>query len=290
MKVDLQECIVIMEHTGVYTLQLMCFLDQNNIDFALFPGLEIKRSLGIKRGKNDKVDARRIADYGFHIRHKLKASTMPTADMLKLKQLQTTRLLFVKNRTSLKNCLKAQQTLIIQTQMTITCDELSKQIKTLDESIAVIEEQMIAVVAACPSLKKNFDLLCSVKGVGAVIAYAMIICTNNFSAFPSARHFMSYAGVAPFDHESGQYKSKRRICSLANKHIKSLLHNGVCSAITHDPEIKAYYQRKLEQGKPKAQVANAIAGKLISRVFAVIKRGTPFIITYSQKINQIKVA
>lgn len=290
LNVDLNQLIFVMEHTGVYTLDFLLFLDQAGLKFALFSGLEIKRSLGLKRGKNDKVDARRIAYYGFLIRHKLKATEMPCEQIAKLKQLLTARLLLVKQRSGLKNSLKVQQAFNKLTNNQNLEELLVKQIKSLDEAIVTIEKEMKVVVSECVEIKKNFDLVCSITGVGEVSAYALIVYTNNFSSFVSARQFMSYVGVAPFDDESGTYHGKRKVCGLANKRMKALLHNGVTSAIMHDPETRAYYNRKIEEGKHKRQVANALAGKLILRIFAVVKRGSPFVALYSQKIIQKKVA
>lgn len=48
----------------------------------------------------------------------------------------------------------------------------------------------------------------------------------------------------------------------------------------YDPEIKAYFDKKVEEGKPKMLVINNIRAKIISRVFATIKRGTPYVNTY----------
>ena len=56
--------LFIFEHTGLYSHQLSVFLSEQNIPFTIVPGLEIKRSLGIVRGKDDKIDATKIALYG----------------------------------------------------------------------------------------------------------------------------------------------------------------------------------------------------------------------------------
>ena len=289
-QVDLKSLIVIMEHTGVYTLQFMCFLGERDIDFVLFPGLEIKRSLGITRGKNDKVDAFRIAQYGFMIRHKIKPTAIPSTEIMKLKQLITTRSLLVRQRSACKNAVKTQKKYSKFTKLNTAQQELQAQISSFDNSIKAIEKTMQNIVKQCPEMKKNFDLLCSITGVGKIIAYALIAYTNNFTSFPSARHFMSYVGVAPFEEESGKYRGKKKVSHLANKRLKTLLHNGVSSMKAHDPEAKAFYKRKIEQGKHKKQVANALVGKLIMRAFAVIKRGSPFVALYSQKIIQKNVA
>ena len=62
--------------------------------------------------------------------------------------------------------------------------------------------------------------------------------------------------------------------------MKTLLYNAANSAAQHDPELRGYYLRKKDEGKHHQLVMNAIACKLVGRVFAVIKRQTPFVETY----------
>lgn len=59
--------------------------------------------------------------------------------------------------------------------------------------------------------------------------------------------------------------------------MKSLLNMAALSAKKSDTEIKAYYERKVAEGKNKMSVMNAIRCKIISRAFAVIERKTPFV-------------
>lgn len=63
---------------------------------------------------------------------------------------------------------------------------------------------------------------------------------------------------------------------LADKAIKSVLHMGAMSAIRLNNDLRTYYLRKVEEGKNKMSVLNAIRNKLIHRVFAVIKNQIPY--------------
>ena len=45
----------------------------------------------------------------------------------------------------------------------------------------------------------------------------------------------------------------------------------------HDKELKQYYEKRVEEGKPKMVVLNIIRNKLVSRIFATISRGTPYV-------------
>ncbi len=64
---------------------------------------------------------------------------------------------------------------------------------------------------------------------------------------------------------------------MSDRKMKSLPSISSVSAIQHDGELRAYYQRKVAEGKPKMVAINNVRNKLLSRVFAVIKRGTPYV-------------
>lgn len=51
------------------------------------------------------------------------------------------------------------------------------------------------------------------------------------------------------------------------------------SAIQHNPEMKTYYQKRVSLGKNKMSTINIIRNKLIARIFAVVKRQTPYVNT-----------
>ena len=71
-----------------------------------------------------------------------------------------------------------------------------------------------------------------------------------------------------------------KVSHLANKKLKSILNMCAISAIQHSPEMKIYYENRVLQGKNKMSTINIIRNKLIARVFAVIKRQTPYVDTF----------
>lgn len=79
--------------------------------------------------------------------------------------------------------------------------------------------------------------------------------------------------MAPFEHSSGtSIRGKTKTSNLANREVKVYLTRAAITAISWDPQIKAYYKRKTGEGKHKASVINAVRAKIIARCFAVIKR------------------
>ncbi len=116
------------------------------------------------------------------------------------------------------------------------------------------------------------------KGVDRILACQLIYHTCNFARFSSWRQFSSYCGTALFEHSSGTSVLKRaKSHPMSDRKMKSLLSMASVSAIQHDGELREYYQRKVAEGKPKMVALNNVRNKLLSRAFAVIKRGTPYV-------------
>jgi transposase len=61
--------------------------------------------------------------------------------------------------------------------------------------------------------------------------------------------------------------------------MKTLLNMAVLTAMQKDHQLKAYYERKVAEGKNKMLVLNNLRNKLIQRIFATIKRKTPYVMT-----------
>lgn len=279
-----KDCWFCFEHTGNYGLLLGVSLQKRNCTFSSVAALEIKSSQGVQRGKTDAADARQIAMYAAVNRHKLKPCKLPEKSLLMIKELLSYRSQLIKIRTQLKNSIKSRRLLgkLIDNKW-VLCD-LQEQVLGLNERVKKADKAIEEVVEQS-ELAGNYHLAKSVKSIGPVIAAAMVVYTNNFAGFDTSRQFSSYAGIAPFRYESGSsIRGKTKVSNYANKRIKTLLYNAANTAIVHDPEMRAYYLRKRALNKHHCSITNAVAAKLIGRIFAVVKRQTPYVSTYAQKI------
>src|SRR2546421_8097370 len=92
------EMMIVMEHTGLYSYRLEQFLHEHRMSFSKVSALAIKRSMGLVRGKNDKVDAIRIARYGFEKQDSLVAAQPVNKVLERLQMLHSTRERLVKHR------------------------------------------------------------------------------------------------------------------------------------------------------------------------------------------------
>lgn len=283
-KIDLSTVMIVMEHTGLYSYHFENYLEQKHLCYCKASPLAIKKSLGLTRGKTDKIDAQRIARYGYEKKDLLQPAKPMNQSLQRLKMLQSTRDLYVKHRTSFICAMKEHTQVVKPGDILIrlkkqTIEEFTLKIERLEQEIQELLDQE-------PSLKSSSELLQSIVGVGPVVATTTIIKTGNFTLFANARKFACFCGTAPFEHSSGKsIRGKTRISHLADKNMKTLLDQAAKSALQHDPELKAYYQRRIEKGKSRRSTINIVRNKIIYRMFAVIGRGTPY-----KKINPATAA
>jgi transposase len=277
---DTSAVMVVMEYTGIYTYGLEQFLQQQGIAYVKRPALDIKRSVGMKRGKTDQADARMISQYGWYRREELKP-TKPVSDaQQQLQQLMRYRDKLVADRASYEariGELRGQLGEKLPAQIIASSEYI---MEVMEIEIKEAKQAIEALIESDKDLKVNYDLVKSVQGIGFVTAVHLLIVTENFSRFSNARKFACYAGVAPFEHTSGSsIRGRTKVSQLANKKIKSLFTLAAICAVKHDPELKAKYAQKIQEGKAKMSALNMIRFKLIERVFAVIKRQSPYILS-----------
>lgn len=274
------ERLYAFEHTGLYSLPLSIYLTEKEIPFILIPGLELKKSLGITRGKDDKIDAKAIALYVYRRREEIKPYKLPSKNLLELRRLLSLREKLVKQRTGYKSTNTEIKAFLTKKEHILYFKVHSEMIRTLTKQIKVVEKQLLSIIKSDEELKKMYKLIIGIKSVGVQTALFMITFTNGFTLFENYRKFASYAGIAPFPYQSGiSIKGKAKVHPFANKKFKSLLSNCAVNAIVNNAEMRIYYQRRVKEGKSKMSTINIVRNKLLARIFAVVQRGTPYVDT-----------
>lgn len=278
-KVDLNKVLFCFENTGLYSMPLALFFSSKKLDYWEVPALEISKSKGIARGKSDKNDAKQIAFYAITHIHKLALGSVPEEDIMKLQLLNTER----------DKLMKAQMIMDSSKEVVgFIPDAINKEVLAINKKIKAecaaaikkIEAKILAIIKGNEQILKVYNLCNSVPGLGPQTAIYLIIKTRCFTRFGSWRKLACYAGIVPFDFSSGtSIKGKKKISHLADKKMKALLNMAALSAKRHNKEIADYYNRKVAEGKHKMVVQNNIRCKVLSRIFAVVNRESPWIDT-----------
>jgi transposase len=270
--------MVVIENTGIYHRQIWKFCSNKNLPIHIGNAAHIKWSLGITRGKSDKIDAQRLCTYGYRHRGELQCTAAADPAFLRLKDLMTNRTRLVNQLTGLRSYLNELKK-VSDKEFARLQQQCNKAVlEGFKKSIKAIDEQIKKLVDRDKKIKDNYLLLRTVPGVGHWIALYLVCCTKNFSNGITGKQPACYAGVVPFEHSSGiSIRGRNRVHKMANKDLKKLLHLGALAAIKYYDEFKNYYNRKKEEGKHSMTVLNAIRNKIILRAASVVNNQRPYV-------------
>ena len=276
------QTVFCMEFTGIYNNPLLEYLVDSKSSIWMEPALRIKQSQGMTRGKNDMIDATRIAEYAFTYRDKIKLWKPAREEMKKLKGLITLRDRLVNSIKQLSTPANENALFVSKEIIKIEKKITKSSVAALRKSLTVVEKEIDQIIKKDPDLKQMMDLMISVPGVGPIVAVNIIVATDEFKRFDSADKFACYSGVVPFDHRSGSsLRGRSRVSHLANKKLKALLHLSAMAATTSKGELRDYYLRKIDEGKSRMSILNAIRNKILHRIFVVVKRKEAYQKKYS---------
>jgi len=256
---------ICMEATGLYTHDFRSWLEKEGITYYV---VDPKRM------------HLRIAIYCSLFHDSMEPSRLPSAAYFKLKRLLAERRQYVK-----QSVLYKQQLSDISIYDTVSSRmRKEKEVGNLQDNIRQTDKEIKSVIDTDPAIKRNYDLLTSIIGVGIVVAVTAIVLTENFTTFTDPRKYASYIAIAPFPHESGtSVRGATRVSKQGFRQAKADLSISVLNAITHDAELREYWQRKKAEGKHTGVILNAIKFKIVLRMFAVVKRGKPYVNTKGYK-------
>lgn len=271
-----ENTLICLEHTGMYGKLLIKYLMVFKFDLWVEMSLKIIRSIGVQRGKNDKIDAERIAYYAMKNVDEAVLYRAPRKEVDKIRNLLSLREKLVVTKASLLRNVKELKSFDLE--VAKLSEKLQKStIKGIETDLQKIEKQLDKIINEDENLSRIFKISTSVTGVGKVTTLFLICFTNEFTMYITPRQLACYAGVVPFEHTSGKsVRSKPKVHYMANKKLKKQLHMCALSAITSDPELKIYYNRKVQEGKSKMLVINNVRNKLVHRLCACIKENRTF--------------
>ncbi|WP_203257604.1 IS110 family RNA-guided transposase [Hyunsoonleella ulvae] len=165
-------------------------------------------------------------------------------------------------------------------------DELRFEYVTGDEalqsrmrSFRFIDQEFRAVSTALRKYtkqyyKKDYMLLRSIPGIGAIVASGILSELGDLRRFTSIKHLAGYVGLCPGIHQSGDNLRHTGVSMRAHRLMRSYFIEASWQAIRADPVMQAYYRK--HQGKNVKSIIVKIARKLLSRTLAVIKTEIPY--------------
>lgn len=286
-KITLKKALFCLEHTGIYAHIILEQVFLKGYAIWLEQSLQIKKSLGMQRGKNDRLDAMRIAEYAYRFEDKVRLYQPKRTVVQQLTRLMQVRRSLLSSKKALSVSLKEKRGFEDSNMHKMAQKLMQPAIKKIIEQLQQVEKQIQVVIADDQRLSELFTIVSSVDGVGKVSTWHFIANTNEFKSIQDGRKYACYSGVVPFEHQSGSsIRGRRRVSPMANKSMKAILHMAVLTIIAAKKgELYEYYERKVKTGKHKMAIINALKNKIIQRVFACVKQGRVY-----EKDYQIKFA
>ena len=272
------ETLFCMEATGLYCFPLTQFLAANAIDIWIEHAPQIKKANAAARGKNDKIDSQRIALYATKYLDRLRLWKPAGTTLDKIRHLASLRDRLVETKKRLINPINEFEDMGNIAMAKLLTKTIKSSLTAINKDLKNIESKIIDIVNEDDNLKLLYKLITSVVGIGFVTAINLLVHTNGFTMMKDVRKLACYCGVAPFEYSSGtSVRGKTKVHYMANKKLKSNLHMASLTAIKLDADLKAYYERKVAEGKNKMSVLNAVRNKLLARVIAVVNKQQEYV-------------
>ena len=273
LNISFEQTLFCMEATGLYCFPLTQFLTENEIDTWIEHAVQIKRATALDRGKNDKVDSKRIAVYATKNLDRLRLWKPMPATLQKIKHLAALRERLVETKKKLITPIKEFADIGNNEMAKLLNKTIKNSLTAIDKDLKNTEAKIMEIINEDDNLKQLYKLVTSVVGIGFVTAINLLVYTNGFTVLKDARKLACYCGVAPFEYSSGSsIRGRTQVHFMANKKLKCNLHMASLSAVKLDADLKAYYERKVAEGKSKLSVLNAVKNKLLARVIAVVNK------------------
>jgi len=246
--------LIVVEATGKWHRQVHASLDEATYRVAVvnpYRSRKLADALGML-AKTDTIDARVLALFALHVAPR---PTPPSAaDMAALKELVAARRESMRDMTALKNRLGTTNHRLAERQIRTRLKMIKRHLKELELAIG-------KTIAKCPEMTQRADILSSIPGVGPVAAMTMIAELGELGAC-SRTQIAALTGVAPMNHDSGQFRG-RRIIKGGRAGVRSVLYMAAIAAIRCNPGFGNFYKRLVAKGKKPKVAITAVMRKLV---------------------------
>lgn len=277
-KLDAGNCLFGAESTGRYHLTCQKILVENDFEFRLINPILTSRKISssIRKKKTDRNDAKLIAQI----------ASQGEGRIVTLEQLNVSRRTLLRTRTSLVNQRTGIKIILKELEIVgkndkkirVAMKSLEKLIGQMDKCVENVEQ-----LALDKKERSNEErLIQTLPGFANRLSAIVSIETGDFSRFPTATQYKAYVGIDPRVIQSGNSLRTGKITKRGNAHLRTAFYLAAQVARCHDPELKAFYQKKKSEGKATRVAIIAVARKLCERVFAVIKKNKPYEIRQPQ--------
>ena len=273
------KAVFCMEDTGSYSEIVSKTLgDQGHCVWVEHPQ-RIKASFGSDLGKDDELDARRIAEYAWRYRDRFRQYEPPSAESEEIRALLSVRQVVVRERVAHINELKDMKSRAFAPQKAIM--HLESMIALLEAKEREIRAEIKELLPKEGEAGQACACVMSIPGVGLLMTASLAVYTNGFQKVPEGRKLAAYMGICPRTFTSGtSVRRKPRSVGYGPDALRTLFFMACCVIKRRPGFLRSYALRKEAEGKPKMLVINATRNKLAHLICALIRTKTQFTENY----------
>jgi transposase len=210
--------------------------------------------------KNDPLDARMIASF---------VAIMPTRPVQRLAPAgeRLVEMLAVRRQLSAEKIAAENASRLLEDTMLRRLAR--RRIARLAADIDQLDRRMVEIVATDDALVHRYRLLCSMPGVGPLLACTLIALLPELGCM-SRKQIAALVGVAPYAFESGAMKGRRCIWG-GRAHVRQVLYMAAMSASNWNPVLKIFHDHLKAAGKLPKVVIVAVMRKMITTLNAMVR-------------------
>lgn len=246
--------LVVVEATGKWHRALRRSLDASAIPVAVVDPFRVRmfaKAQGIF-AKTDQLDARVLALFAALMAPPLRP---PAPEALEeLNELVVARASAVAQRTALKNQLSAAEGAFLKRQ-------LMRRIASSAKDIAAIDREILKRIKADEDLARRYVILTSIPSFGPVVAATLVASLAELGTC-TTKQIAMLAGLAPIADQSGERQGARVIWG-GRAAVRRILYLAALTAARVNADMRAFYQRRIADGKPFKVAIIAVARKLV---------------------------
>ncbi|PHX72771.1 MAG: hypothetical protein CK548_03170 [Opitutia bacterium] len=179
------------------------------------------------------------------------------------------RAALVQRREQVVDLLAMEDQRLAQTRAAVVRKLGERLRKALLKQLEQLDPLIVAQIAADDTLHQQSERLQKVKGIGPVTASTLLAEMPELSAL-SGSEAAALSGVAPYNCDSGVHKGRRTIRG-GRSQVRRVLYMAALVAARCNPILKAFYDRRVADGKAKKVALGALMRKLIVLINRLLK-------------------
>ena len=182
------------------------------------------------------------------------------------------------NRLTMKKAISIREAAADTFGIKIAQDAFSFQLKQLIDRMNFLDKQIEALDCQILEYYEKFDCyLHTIPGIGMIAAATILAEIGDINRFKSSSALVAFAGIDPTVRQSGEFSSTHNHMSKrGSPYLRHAIFLAATTCSFHNSPLNAYYKKKREQGKHHLTATGAVARKLTTVIYAVLRDGKPY--------------